>query len=71
MGKKVVFVRPDGLHQIRGDLGNFPRTPITAEGFEAFGETIAFASLYRETTRAAYYRAPIVPASYTFHEAQR
>ncbi len=71
MTKRIVFVHPDGLHQIMGTDAKFPSLPVTAENFEVRGRRVAFASLYRVTTRAAYYREPITPASYTFNEAQR
>ncbi len=71
MTKRIVFVDHDGLHIIMGTDAEFPTLPVTAQNFEVRGRRVAFASLYKVTTRAAYYREPIVPASYTFHEAQR
>lgn len=54
-----------------GTLDDFPRPPVTAENFTAQGRLVPFASLVRVTTRAAFYKEPMVPAGYTFHEAQR
>jgi hypothetical protein len=71
MTKRIVFVDADGLHIIMGTDAEFPTLPITAQNFVVRGRTVPFASLYRVTTRAAFYREPIVPASYTFHEQQR
>lgn len=71
MSKRAVFVHPSGLCQIMGTLDDFPRPPVTAEGFTVQGRLVPFASLYRMTPRAAFYKEPIVPAGYTFHEAQR
>ena len=69
MDKRVVFLHPDGIYEICG-VEQEPRI-ITAENFTLRGRFIEFASLFKVTTRAAYYREPIVPASNGFHEAQR
>jgi len=71
--KRIVFVHPSGLHQIMGTDGDLPAPalPVTAGPFEALGRRVEFASLYRMTSRGAFYREPIVPAEHTFHEAQR
>ena len=79
MGKKIVFVHPDGLHQIIGATDTQPPTVLQFRGpdgvvvpFEIRGRVVPFASLYRVTRRAAYYKEPLVPgASHTFHEAQQ
>lgn len=65
--KRVVFVHPDGLHQILGTTAGFERLPVTAENFQTRGRVVPFASLVRVTSRAAYYREPIIPGPYTFH----
>jgi len=57
--KRVVFVHPSGLCQIMGTLDEFPQPPVSAECFEALGRTVPFASLYRVTPRAAYYKEPM------------
>lgn len=72
--KRVVFVHDDGIHQI---LGTFPgQAPVTLvpdnASIQVRGRIIPFASLYRVTSRAAYYKAPTVPQSFnTFHEVQK
>jgi len=71
--KRVVFVHDDGIHQILGTATD-PPVALVPEGdaIEVRGRIIPFASLYRVTTRAAYYKAPTVPSSgQTLHEAQR
>lgn len=71
MTKRIVFIHPDGMRQIMGTDEGFDTLPIVAENFEVRGRIVPFASLVRVTTRAAYYKEPMVPASYTFHEAQK
>lgn len=78
MSKRIVFVHPDGLHQIVGATdGELPVTLqfVGPDGqpvpFQARGRVVPFASLVRVTPRAAFYKEPLVPSSYTFHEAQR
>lgn len=66
--KRVVFVHPDGLHQI---CGVSDALPVTIEGFQALGRPVAFASLVRVTPRAAFYKEPTTPASYRFDTAQQ
>jgi hypothetical protein len=69
--KRIVFVHPNGLHQIIGTDAPFPALPVTAEGFHALGREVAFASLVKVTTRAAFYKEPLIPASAGFHAAQQ
>jgi hypothetical protein len=71
VSKRIVFVDKDSTHIIMGTDDEFPQLPVTAEHFEVRGRIVPFASLYKVTTRAAFYREPITPASYTFNEAQR
>jgi hypothetical protein len=70
-GKRIVFLRPDGIAQIMGTDESFETLPVTAENFVAGGRLVPFASLYRVTPRAAWYKEPIAPGSRTLHEAQR
>lgn len=50
----------------------FDPLPVTAEGFTTRGRVVPFASLFKVTTRAAFYKEPMVPASSkTFHAEQR
>lgn len=71
MNKRLVFVHPDGLHQIIGHGEGLSALPVALPKFQVRGRTVQFSSLYRVTPRMALYREPIVPASYTFHEAQQ
>jgi hypothetical protein len=65
-GKRIVIQHASGLHQI---IGHAPdgELPVTLEN----PGPIPFVSLVRVTSRMALYKAPIIPASYTFNEAQR
>lgn len=70
-GKRVVFVNPNGIHQI---LGVSPERPIvaTSQPFVSLGRTVPFASLVRVTPRMVLYKEPMLPgARPSFHEAQR
>ena len=69
--KRILFLRQDGIYQIMGTDAKFPTLPVTAEGFEAGGRLIPFASLYRVTSRAAFYKEPMVPSNYTFDPRQK
>lgn len=71
MPKRVVLIHPDGMRQICGVVEETTELPITVEGFSALGRDVPFASLVRVTARAAYYKEPMVPSSYSFHSAQR
>lgn len=77
LAKRIVFIHPDGLMQIMGTDDGMPSLPVTAEGFAVQGRTVPFASLVRVTSRAAYYKEPLVPATtmgpatITFHPEQR
>ncbi len=72
MTKRIVFVDQDGLHIIMGTDAEFPTLPVTAQNFEVRGRRVPFASLYKVTTRAAFYKEPLVPgATHSFHEAQQ
>lgn len=76
--KRIVFQHPDGLHQILGATdGDLPTvlqfqapdgSPVP---FETRGRVVPFASLVRVTHRAAFYKEPLVPASYTFDARQK
>jgi hypothetical protein len=71
--KRIVFEHHTGLTLICGVLTELP---VTLPPFQVLGETIPFSSLFKVTSRAAYYKAPTVPQSFnsapsTFHEAQR
>jgi hypothetical protein len=69
--KRAVFERPDGVKQI---LGWFPVVPGTIQGLTTGGVEYPLITLVRVDTRAAYYRAPLVPTSaqpQTFNPAQR
>lgn len=74
--KRVVFEHPDGLAQILGYVPDGGTVPIVIplQGMPAMelrGRVVAFASLVRMTPRAAFYREPMIPASYSFHAAQQ
>lgn len=74
--KRIVFEHPDGLAQIIGHVPDGGTVPIVIPlpGMPAMslcGRVVAFASLVRMTSRAAFYREPMVPASYSFHAAQQ
>ena len=70
--KRILFLRPDGIYQIMGTNAEFPTLPVTAEGFEAGGRLIPFASLYRVTPRAAYYKEPMELSNHsTFDPRQK
>jgi hypothetical protein len=69
--KRIVFQHPDGIMQIMGTWGDDAPLPVTAENFVARGRNVQFASLVRATPRAAYYKEPMMPASYTMHAEQR
>lgn len=74
MSKRAVFVHDDGIHQILGVIEAEPPVVLAGDGavIQTRGRTIPFASLYRVTTRAAFYRAPIIPTTANkFHGAQR
>ena len=68
VGKRVVLVHPDGVRQILGVVEG--ELSVTAGPLQERGRDIPFVSLVRVTTRAAYYKEPLVPASYTFHDRQ-
>lgn len=67
--KRIVFRHPDGIYQIVGVVAG-DDLAVTSERIELRGRVIPFASLYKVTTRAAYYKEPLVPSSYIFHRAQ-
>jgi hypothetical protein len=70
--KRVVLIHADGMAQILGTGTVGGDLPVTIGSFEALGREIPFASLYRVTSRAAYFKAPTVPKSFnTFHENQK
>ena len=73
--KRVVFIHPDGLHQILGVLGTADAPvalPVTVEGFTVLGRLVPFASLVKVKRGAAYYKEPMLPTSaQSFHEAQQ
>lgn len=77
MNKRLVFVHPDGLHQILGTVDQATLKvdappPVVLPPITLRGAEIPFSSLYRVTTRAALYKAPVIPTSAnTFHEAQK
>lgn len=71
MSKRIVFVHPSGLHEIVGTTDTLPELPIVAQGFTLQGREVPFASLFRVSHRAAFYKEPMVPASYSFHKEQR
>ena len=71
MTKRLVYIHPDGLHQILGHAGGLPKLPEVLPKFEVNGRLVPFCSLFKVTQRAAYYKEPLVPAANTFHEAQR
>jgi hypothetical protein len=68
VGKRVVFIHPDGVHEICGVVDQYP---ITLGPFPTRGRLVAFASVIRVTARAVFYKEPMIPASYTFDAAQR
>ena len=67
-------MHPNGLHQIighSGDLGKH-KIPVVLPAFKTHGRVVEFSSLYRMTTRAAYFKEPMLPSSgQTFHENQK
>lgn len=68
--KRLVFEHATGLTALCGLWEGPP--PVVLPPFQVLGETIPFASLYKVTERAAYYRAPVVPKSYgSMHPAQK
>lgn len=71
--KRIVFEDAGGLSHILGVWDEAVEGPlaITAGPLQLGEQVIPFISLVRVTTRAAYYRAPLVPASYSFHGAQQ
>lgn len=72
MTKRIVLIHDDGVHQIVGAITDGRPLPVTLEGFEERGRTIPFVSLVRVTTRAAYYKAPMLPStSNNFRTEQR
>lgn len=68
--RRLIFQHASGLFRILGVVGEDAQ-PITLANFSAGDETIAFASLYKADGLALYYKEPMVPASYTFHQSQR
>ena len=69
---RIVFVHPDGLHQIMGTDEGMATLPVTAEGFVVLGRAVPFASLYRVTPRIAYYKEPMMPSTHsTFNPRQQ
>jgi hypothetical protein len=69
--KRIVFHHPDGMMQIMGWWGDDAPLPITAENFVARGRKVPFASLVRTTPRAAYYKEPMTPQSYSSFDARQ
>jgi len=69
--KRVVFIHADGMEQICG-ASLVKDLSVCIGPFTMLGREIPFASLYRVTTRAAYYKAPTIPTSaQTFHAEQK
>jgi hypothetical protein len=71
--KRIIFEHADGVFQILGvHSGELPVT-LAGDGaaIQVRGQVIPFASLYKVTTRAAWYRAPHTPNAKTFHASQK
>lgn len=72
--KRVVFLDAHGPAQILGlwDESIKALPVVTPRAFIAStGREVPFASLVKVTPRAAFYKEPILPASSSFHAAQR
>jgi hypothetical protein len=73
--KRLVFIHADGLHQILGATkGELPEAIHADDGspIEMLpGRNVAFASLVRVTTRAAFYKEPMTPRSYGSFDARQ
>lgn len=73
MSKRAVFVHSDGLHQIIGLVNQDIPVTLAGEGtvIQLRDRVIPFASLIKVTERVAFYKEPMIPASYTFDKRQQ
>lgn len=72
IGKRIIFVHPDGLCQIIGTDAGFESLPVVGEGFVIMGRSVEFCSLFRVTHRGAYYKEPMELSNHsTDHERQK
>jgi hypothetical protein len=72
--KRIVFVHPNGMHQI---LGHAPAEyPITlplpgTPPMDLLGKEVPFASLVKVTERMAVYKEPMIPGTHTYTKDAR